>query len=142
MTHNDLLNQARYEALVRAIRHLAVLLQIAQERRPPHSQLAPNQVCHLALFPTFRWDLIGADVIEADRLGPTEVAWGGRIFVRRLPVRLYTWSIWYSRQLEGRDSRGRLRFERLITFRTDGRDPAPLPPHLMEELRHVHTRRD
>ena len=69
----------------------------------------------LAEFATFDWRSIQAEVVEADRKGPTIVRWQGKQYLRRSPNNNFRKAIWYSRYV-GR--RGEMRvYDRLITFR-------------------------
>jgi DdrB-like protein len=81
------------------------------------SNPAPNYQRPLSEYPTFDWPSIGATVLDRDRDGPTAVEWNGQVFTRRSPDNSFGSAIWYSRSA-GKDSDGKNKYVRLITFKT------------------------
>jgi hypothetical protein len=80
------------------------------------SNPAPNYQRPLSEYLTFDWDSIGATVLNRDGDGATAVEWNGQVFTRRSPDNFFTSAIWFSRSV-GKDSDGRNKYVRLITFK-------------------------
>jgi ssDNA-binding DdrB-like protein len=80
------------------------------------SNPAPNYQRLLSEYPTFDWSSIGAIVLNRDDDGVTAVECNGQVFTRRSPDNSFGSAIWYSRSA-GKDSDGRNKYVRLITFK-------------------------
>jgi len=80
------------------------------------SNTTPNYQRLLSEYPSFDWPSIGATVLNRDGDGVTAVEWNGQIFTRRSPDNYFASAIWFSRSA-GKDSEGKNKYVRLITFK-------------------------
>lgn len=98
-------------------RHSRILerIAIALERLAPPVKI-PNYQFPSEAFENFDWESIGASVEQVDRQGPSLVSWEGMQFQRREPANRFREAIWFAR-VAGKDERGELIYQRLITFR-------------------------
>lgn len=77
----------------------------------------PNWQKPLKAYPSFKWDSIGAIVLDSDRHGATKVSWCGHLYTRRAGEnKKYGAAIWFSRG-NGKTEDGETNYIRLITFR-------------------------
>jgi len=107
-------------ALIEIKTGLNELVAIAARR-----QSDPDYQYPMNRYQCFDWSAIGADVIEADNDGATEVMWNGHIYTRRSPQNKYAPAIWFSRAV-GKSEDGKTTYTRLITFKeSEGADPLP-----------------
>lgn len=78
---------------------------------------------------------IGANLIASDQDGPTVVSWCGHVYTRRSGEnKQYGAAIWFSRAV-GKDSEGKNKYVRLITFKRDITPTVePLPEYVRRSL--------
>ena len=108
------------DALIEIKTGLNSLVSIAARR-----QSDPDYQYPLNRYQCFDWTAIGAEVIEADNDGATEVLWNGHIYTRRSPQNKYAPAIWFSRAV-GKGEDGKTTYARLVTFKeSEGADPLP-----------------
>ena len=90
---------------------------------------APNYVRSITEYQTFDWSGLGAEVVKKDKFGVAQVQWGGYLWTRRSPQNKFGEAIWFSRT-EGKDTEGKIRYARLITFKKPG-EVEPVPEKVM-----------
>jgi len=91
----------------------------------PGKDYSPDYIKPIEEYTGFDWVSINANVVKADRDGPTHVQWNGHIYTRRSPSNKFDPAIWYSRAT-GKSEEGETSYARLITFR-EIKDSDPLP---------------
>lgn len=73
----------------------------------------------LAVFKTYNWASIEAEVIDTDKYGPSAVRWRRQVYTRRAGDGKFGKAIWFSRSIGKQD--GENVYVRLITFKGDGK---------------------
>lgn len=99
------------------IAHLARIADALEKINRPGKDDTPDLVKPIEEFESFDWASIDAQVVKADRFGPSHVQWNGHIYTRRNPANKYGPAIWYSRSTGRDEENEKSTYARLITFR-------------------------